>query len=155
RRRRLAARGARGRLGVPASARGSALARLVRGRPREAHLPQRPAHAAGRRGRRTRLTPAGPPGGGGHVTQWLLAAEGRHQSARERGVCTVKVGVPKEVKNHEYRIAITPIAVHELTAHGHDVYVERGAGRGSQIEDTDYEAAGAKILDSADEVWDN
>ncbi len=67
----------------------------------------------------------------------------------------MKVGVPKEVKNHEYRVAITPIGVHELTAHGHDVYVERRAGVGSQIEDSEYEAAGAKILDSADEVWDN
>jgi alanine dehydrogenase len=67
----------------------------------------------------------------------------------------VKVGVPKEVKNHEYRVAITPIGVHELTAHGHDVYVERSAGLGSLIRDGEYEAAGAKILDSADEVWDN
>jgi len=67
----------------------------------------------------------------------------------------VKVGVPKEVKNHEYRVAITPIGVHELTAHGHDVYVERNAGLGSQIENSEYEAAGAKILDTADEVWGN
>jgi alanine dehydrogenase len=70
-------------------------------------------------------------------------------------VHTVKVGVPKEVKNHEYRVAITPIGVHELTAHGHDVYVERNAGLGSQIENSEYEAAGAKILDTADEVWGN
>lgn len=67
----------------------------------------------------------------------------------------MKVGVPKEVKNHEYRVAITPIGVHELVAHGHEVFVQRGAGAGSQIEDTEYEAAGAKILDSADEVWGN
>jgi alanine dehydrogenase len=67
----------------------------------------------------------------------------------------VKIGVPKEVKNHEYRVAITPIGVHELTAHGHDVYVERSAGVGSQIDDAEYEGAGAKILDSADEVWGN
>jgi alanine dehydrogenase len=65
----------------------------------------------------------------------------------------VKIGVPKEVKNHEYRVAITPIGVHELTAHGHDVYVEKNAGLGSQIDDAEFEAAGAKILDSADEVW--
>jgi alanine dehydrogenase len=65
----------------------------------------------------------------------------------------VKVGVPKEVKNHEYRVAITPIGVHELVAHGHEVFVERGAGVGSQIADTEYETAGAKLLDSADEVW--
>jgi alanine dehydrogenase len=65
----------------------------------------------------------------------------------------VKVGVPKEVKNHEYRVAITPIGVHELSAHGHEVFVEKGAGVGSQIEDSEFEAAGAKILDGADEVW--
>jgi alanine dehydrogenase len=65
----------------------------------------------------------------------------------------VKVGVPKEVKNHEYRVAITPVGAHELTEHGHEVFVERGAGVGSQVMDQEYEAAGAKILDSADEVW--
>ena len=65
----------------------------------------------------------------------------------------MKVGVPKEVKNHEYRVAITPIGVHELTAHGHEVVVERSAGLGSQIPDDEYVAAGATILDSADEVW--
>ena len=65
----------------------------------------------------------------------------------------MRIGVPKEVKNHEYRVAITPIGVHELVAHGHEVFVERGAGVGSQIEDTEYEAAGAKLLDTADEVW--
>jgi len=64
-----------------------------------------------------------------------------------------KIGVPKEVKNHEYRVAITPIGVHELVAHGHEVVIERGAGLGSQIPDSEFEAAGAKILDSADEVW--
>jgi alanine dehydrogenase len=65
----------------------------------------------------------------------------------------VKVGVPKEVKNHEYRVAITPVGAHELTEHGHEVFVERSAGVGSQIMDEEYVAAGAKILDSADEVW--
>jgi alanine dehydrogenase len=65
----------------------------------------------------------------------------------------VKVGVPKEVKNHEYRVAITPVGAHELAEHGHEVFVERGAGAGSQIMDEEYVAAGAKILDSADEVW--
>jgi len=65
----------------------------------------------------------------------------------------VKVGVPKEVKNHEYRVAITPIGVHELTAHGHEVFVEKGAGLGSQIDDAEFVGAGAKILDGPDEVW--
>jgi len=67
----------------------------------------------------------------------------------------MRIGVPKEVKNHEYRVAITPIGVHELVAHGHEVFVERGAGVGSQIDDAEYEGAGAKLLDSADEVWGN
>jgi alanine dehydrogenase len=65
----------------------------------------------------------------------------------------MRIGVPKEVKNHEYRVAITPVGVHELVGRGHRVVVERGAGRGSQIADEEYAAAGARILDSADEVW--
>ena len=65
----------------------------------------------------------------------------------------MKIGIPKEVKNHEYRVAITPVGVHELVAHGHDVFVEAGAGEGSSIEDVDFLESGAKLLDSADEVW--
>ncbi|MCZ4497720.1 MAG: ald [Marmoricola sp.] len=65
----------------------------------------------------------------------------------------MRVGVPKEVKNHEYRVAITPIGVHELVAHGHEVFVEKDAGTGSSIADEEYVAAGARILDSADDVW--
>jgi alanine dehydrogenase len=64
------------------------------------------------------------------------------------------VGVPKEVKNHEYRVAITPAGVHELTAHGHAVRVEAGAGLGSSITDAEYEAAGATIVAGADDAWD-
>ena len=65
----------------------------------------------------------------------------------------MRIGVPKEVKNHEYRVAITPIGVHELVAHGHDVRVQRSAGEGSSIADEEYVAAGATIIDSADDVW--
>jgi alanine dehydrogenase len=65
----------------------------------------------------------------------------------------VKVGIPREVKNHEYRVAITPAGVHELVRHGHDVAVETGAGEGSSIRDEDFTAAGARILASADDVW--
>jgi alanine dehydrogenase len=65
----------------------------------------------------------------------------------------MRVGIPKEVKVHEYRVAITPVGVHELVAHGHEVFVQSGAGLGSSIEDEEYTAAGAKLLDSADEVW--
>ncbi|MEU4404719.1 alanine dehydrogenase [Streptosporangium sp. NPDC023963] len=66
----------------------------------------------------------------------------------------MKIGVPAEVKNHEYRVAATPAGVHELVRHGHDVYIQRGAGLGSHLTDEEYLFAGAKILDSADEVWD-
>jgi alanine dehydrogenase len=65
----------------------------------------------------------------------------------------MKVGVPKEVKDNEYRVAITPSGVHELVRHGHEVFVESGAGEGSSIPDHEYKTAGATILDSADEVW--
>jgi alanine dehydrogenase len=65
----------------------------------------------------------------------------------------MKVGVPKEVKNHEYRVALTPIGVHELTQNGHEVYVEAGAGVGSSIPDQEYVAAGATIVPSADDTW--
>ncbi|GAA3653501.1 alanine dehydrogenase [Nonomuraea antimicrobica] len=65
----------------------------------------------------------------------------------------MKIGVPAEVKNHEYRVAATPAGVHELVRNGHDVTVQRGAGLGSQIPDEEYLSAGAKIRDSADEVW--
>jgi len=67
----------------------------------------------------------------------------------------MRVGIPKEVKVHEYRVAITPVGVHELVAHGHEVFVQSGAGVGSSIDDAEYAAAGAKLLDSADEVWGN
>jgi alanine dehydrogenase len=67
----------------------------------------------------------------------------------------MRIGVPKEIKNHEYRVAITPVGVHELVARGHEVVVQTGAGVGSSIADAEYLAAGAKLLDSADGVWGN
>jgi alanine dehydrogenase len=65
----------------------------------------------------------------------------------------MKVGVPRELKNHEYRVAITPAGVHELVRDGHEVVIEAGAGAGSSIPDEDFTAAGAKILPDADDVW--
>ncbi|WP_326599771.1 alanine dehydrogenase [Streptomyces sp. NBC_01803] len=65
----------------------------------------------------------------------------------------VKVGIPREVKNNEFRVAITPAGVHELVTGGHEVCVERGAGLGSAVPDEEYAAAGAAVLASADEVW--
>jgi len=65
----------------------------------------------------------------------------------------MKVGIPREIKNHEYRVAITPAGVHELIRGGHEVLIEAGAGAGSSIPDEDFAAAGAKILPTADDVW--
>src|SRR3712207_4427018 len=65
----------------------------------------------------------------------------------------MRVGIPKEVKDHEYRVAITPSGVHELVTHGHEVAVERDAGTGSSIPDEEFVRAGAKIVDAADDVW--
>jgi alanine dehydrogenase len=65
----------------------------------------------------------------------------------------MKVGIPTEVKNNEFRVAITPAGVYELTRNGHDVIVQSGAGAGSSITDSDYRVAGAAILPDADAVW--
>jgi alanine dehydrogenase len=65
----------------------------------------------------------------------------------------MRVGVPKEIKNHEYRVGLVPSSVAELVHHGHEVVVEAGAGIGSGIPDADYAAAGATLLDSADTVF--
>ncbi|MGA8852365.1 MAG: alanine dehydrogenase [Aeromicrobium sp.] len=63
------------------------------------------------------------------------------------------VGVPREIKNHEYRVAITPAGVHELTRRGHDVIIEKDAGLGSSIPNEEFVSAGAKLMDTAEEVW--
>jgi alanine dehydrogenase len=65
----------------------------------------------------------------------------------------MQVGVPKEVKDNEFRVAITPIGVHELVAHDHEVVIQTQAGVGSGISDDEFVAAGAKILPDADAVW--
>ncbi|WP_229402829.1 alanine dehydrogenase [Micromonospora okii] len=65
----------------------------------------------------------------------------------------MKVGIPREVKNHEYRVAITPAGVNEFVRSGHEVFVESGAGVGSSITDEEFASAGATILATADEVW--
>ena len=65
----------------------------------------------------------------------------------------MKVAIPSEVKNHEYRVAITPAGVFELARHGHEVFVQQGAGLGSSITDEEYVTAGATILPTADDIW--
>jgi len=66
----------------------------------------------------------------------------------------MRIGVPKEIKNHEYRVGLTPDSVHEMVAHGHEVFVETNAGAGIGASDEDYVAAGAKILPAAKDVFD-
>ena len=63
------------------------------------------------------------------------------------------VGVPREIKVHEYRVGLVPASVRELTAHGHEVLVETGAGAGIGMMDGAYEAAGARIAADAAEVF--
>ncbi|MBJ7291372.1 alanine dehydrogenase [Williamsia sp.] len=65
----------------------------------------------------------------------------------------MRIGIPREIKNNEFRVAITPAGVSELSRRGHEVVIEAGAGLGSSIEDNDFKAAGAQILSTADEVW--
>jgi alanine dehydrogenase len=66
----------------------------------------------------------------------------------------MKIGVAKEIKTDEYRVALTPAGALDLVTHGHDVLVERGAGLGSAIADEDYQRAGARIV-SVDDVWED
>ncbi len=65
----------------------------------------------------------------------------------------MRIGVPREIKNNEFRVALTPAGADELVRRGHDVVVEAGAGGGSSLPDEDFLAVGAKILPTADDVW--
>jgi alanine dehydrogenase len=83
-----------------------------------------------------------------HATSWKI----------ERGVAIgvsifVRIGVPREIKDQEGRVGITPAGVHELVDAGHAVLIETGAGEGSGISDRDYERRGARITRAAEEVW--
>ena len=65
----------------------------------------------------------------------------------------MKIGLPKEIKDNEYRVGLTPAGVRALTDAGHNVFVEKTAGEGSGFGNELYEKAGATLLDTADEVW--
>ena len=65
----------------------------------------------------------------------------------------MRVGIPTEIKNNEFRVAITPAGVAELVHRGHEVLIEAGAGEGSAISDNDFKAAGAQLAATADQVW--
>lgn len=65
----------------------------------------------------------------------------------------MRISVPAEVKNNEFRVAITPAGVHELVVAGHEVFVQAGAGNGSSISDQEYKDAGATIVADAAAAW--
>ncbi|MDQ3713040.1 MAG: NAD-binding protein, partial [Acidobacteriota bacterium] len=65
----------------------------------------------------------------------------------------MKIGLPKEIKDNEYRVGLTPAGVRAFTDAGHNVFVEKSAGEGSGFGNELYEKAGAKILETADDVW--
>lgn len=71
-----------------------------------------------------------------------------------RGGMEMKIGIPKEIKNHEYRVAITPVGVQLFINAGHEVMVEQGAGVGAGFEDNQYEVAGAQVIKDARTVWE-
>src|SRR5205814_5361860 len=78
--------------------------------------------------------------------------ESVRRGASERGVDRMIVGVPREIKSDEYRVAMLPVGAEELAGAGHAVLVEAGAGQGSGIADAEYAAAGATLV-TAGEVW--
>jgi alanine dehydrogenase len=65
----------------------------------------------------------------------------------------MKIGLPKEIKDNEYRVGLTPAGVNALVNAGHTVFVQKSAGEGSGFTDDQYVSGGAKILDTADDVW--
>ena len=65
----------------------------------------------------------------------------------------MRIGIPTEIKDSEFRVAITPAGVAELTRHGHEVIIQAGAGAGSAITDEEFAAAGARLTTTAEPVW--
>src|SRR6476469_7312285 len=70
------------------------------------------------------------------------------------GIVTMLIGVPREIKDSEYRVGLVPSTVRELTRSGHHVIVEKSAGLGAGIADGDYRAGGAEIVPDADQVYE-
>jgi alanine dehydrogenase len=65
----------------------------------------------------------------------------------------MRIAVPQEIKNHEYRVGLTPSSVRELVAHGHEVWVQQGAGAAIGLDDVHYVAAGARLAADAAATW--
>ncbi|MDF2856806.1 MAG: alanine dehydrogenase [Neobacillus sp.] len=77
----------------------------------------------------------------------------RKSNVKLIGGMDMRIGVPKEIKNNENRVAMTPAGVTNLLNFGHEVFIEKGAGLGSGFNDEDYSAAGGKIVETASEAW--
>src|SRR5690242_18864504 len=97
-----------------------------------------------RRSRSDRMVRSGPVWAGG---------SDRNEVRPGREIDTMSVGVPREVKSDEYRVAMLPVGAEELTLSGHTVLVEAGAGLGSGLADAQYEAAGARIVAEPGPIW--
>ena len=87
-----------------------------------------------------------------HATGAADGASADTSSLRRKGE-SMRVGVPKEIKDNEYRVGLVPSSVAELVHHGHTVLVERGAGLGAGLTDEDYGAAGATLAEGPDRVF--
>src|SRR5687768_15550782 len=96
---------------------------------------------------------SGPPGAIMRVRSAPTSCPRRAAANRPSGVQAMLIGVPKEVKSHEYRVGLVPGSVRELVHHGHKIVVESGAGAGIGFDDTAYERAGAEILTRAADVF--
>src|ERR1700692_4840222 len=101
-----------------------------------------PPGGTGSRGSAPRMRPNADRRPGGSPGTSSARQWGRAARRTRKGWQSMKVGVPKEVKNHEDRVAITPSGAHELVRTGHQVFIEAGAGNGSAIPDKDFVAAG-------------
>src|SRR5690606_5154173 len=88
-----------------------------------------------------------------HLRKALWFNNSYRNGPKVREEFTMRVGCPKEIKNHEYRVGLTPASVREYVSHGHDVLVETGAGAGIGADDNAYRAAGAQIAQTAAEVF--
>jgi alanine dehydrogenase len=84
----------------------------------------------------------------------VKAQFGKLLPSYRRGVDSMIVGVPREIKADEYRVAMLPVGAEELTSAGHRVLIEAGAGQGSGIGDSQYASAGATVVESAEQIWD-
>src|SRR5688572_29709875 len=87
--------------------------------------------------------------------QFSVPSPGLEWESLSPGEVPMRIGVPKEIKNHEYRVGLVPSGVRELAADGHEVFVQSGAGAGIGVDDAAYTAAGARILPDASRVFDS